>query len=70
MIHRLSPYSTLYTMASEKGKDDDKYVALMDQYKMMRMKDGKGAMKFLDAAMKLRKEGEVSDDAMRGGAYL
>jgi hypothetical protein len=57
-------------MASELGKDDDKYVALMDQYKMMRMKDGKGAMKFLDAAMKLRKEGDVSDDAMRGGAYL
>lgn len=57
-------------MASERGKDDDKYVALMDQYKMMRMKDGKGAMKFLDAAMKLRKEGDVSDDAMKGGAYL
>lgn len=57
-------------MASERGKDDDKYVELMDQYKMMRMKDGKGAIKFLDAAMKLRKEGDVSDDAMRGGAYL
>lgn len=57
-------------MASEKGKDDDQYVSLMDQYKMMRMEDGKGAMKFLDAAMKLRKEGDVSDDAMRGGAYL
>jgi hypothetical protein len=57
-------------MASEKGKDDDKYVALMDQYKMMRMKDGKKAMKFLDAAMKLKKEGDVSHDAVLGGAYL
>ena len=57
-------------MASEKGKDDDKYIALMDQYKMMRMKDGKKANKFLDAAMKLSKEGDVSHDAILGGAYL
>ncbi len=57
-------------MASEKGKDDDKYVALMDQYKMMRRTDGKKANKFLEAAMKLRREGDVSDDAMIGGAYL
>ena len=55
-------------MASEKGKDDDKYIALMDQYKMMRMKDGKKANKFLDAAMKLSKEGDVSHDAILGGA--
>jgi hypothetical protein len=50
--------------------DDDKYIQLMDQYKINRMKDGKKAVKFLEAAMKLRKEGNVSQDAFIGGAYL
>lgn len=51
-------------------KDDDKYVQLMDKYKTERIKDGKGALKYLDAAMKLREIGEVSHDAFLGGAYL
>lgn len=51
-------------------KDDDKYIQLMDQYKINRLKDGKKAVRFLEAAMKLREEGNVSEDAFIGGAYL
>lgn len=52
------------------SKDDEKYIALMDMYKMTRLKDGKEAMKFLDAAMALCERGTVSDDARIGAAYL
>jgi hypothetical protein len=52
------------------SKDDKAYIALMDKYKRARITDGQGAMKYLDAAMKLRETGEVSDDAILGGAYL
>jgi hypothetical protein len=52
------------------AKDDKKYVQLMDKYKTERLKDGQAAMKYLDAAMKLRKDGDVSHDAFLGGAYL
>jgi hypothetical protein len=45
-------------------------VALMDKYKRTRHTDGQGAMKYLDAAMKLRETGDVSKDAILGGAYL
>ena len=62
--------STFFTMASKPGKDDSKYIALMDQYKIMRGSDPEGAQKYLEGAMKLRKVGDVSDDAMIGGAYL
>ena len=51
-------------------KDDKKYVALMDTYKQKRLRDPQGAQKYLEAAMKLRQDGEVSDDAMIGAAYL
>ena len=51
-------------------KDDKKYVALMDAYKQMRLKDHKGAQKYLEAAMRLSAEGNVSDDARIGAAYL
>ena len=57
-------------MASDTGKDDKAYVALMDKYKRARITDGQGAMKYLDAAMKLRETGDVSSDAVLGGAYL
>lgn len=50
-------------------KDDQAYVALMIKYKEMRGADGKGAMKYLDAAMKLRERGEVSQDGIIGAAY-
>jgi hypothetical protein len=55
---------------SNSGKDDKAYVALMDKYKRARISDGLGAMKYLDAAMKLRETGDVSRDAVLGGAYL
>ena len=57
-------------MASDTGKDDKAYVALMDKYKRARIADGQGAMKYLDAAVKLRETGDVSRDAVLGGAYL
>lgn len=50
--------------------DDEKYVALMDQYKMMRREEPRKAQRYLEAAMKLRESGRVSDDAVIGGAYL
>ena len=57
-------------MASESGKDDNKYITLMDQYKVLRGKDPQEAQKYLEGAMKLRQVGDVSDDAIIGGAYL
>ena len=57
-------------MASKSGKDDKKYITLMAQYKTIRGSDPKGAQKYLDGAMKLRETGDVSDDAVLGGAYL
>ena len=50
--------------------DDDKYVSLMEKYKMERTKDPQGAMRFLDAAIALKNQGRVSEDAIIGGAYL
>jgi hypothetical protein len=50
--------------------DDKKYIALMDKYKQNRGNDPQGAMKYLEAAMKLSSTGNVSDDAQIGGAYL
>ena len=42
----------------------------MNQYKVLRGKDPEGAQKYLEGAMKLRKVGDVSQDAIIGGAYL
>jgi hypothetical protein len=52
------------------ASDDKKYIALMDKYKLNRLKDPQGAMKYLDAAMALSEKGDVSDDARIGAAYL
>ena len=57
-------------MASKSGTDDDKYITLMNQYKVMRTRDPKAAEKYLQGAMKLREVGDVSHDAILGGAYL
>jgi hypothetical protein len=51
-------------------KDDKKYIALMDMYKRARLLDPKGSLKYLEAAMELKAEGEVSRDATIGAAYL
>ena len=58
-------------MASEnKVSDDEKYNALMAKYKELRGEKGPQALPYLQAAMKLREKGNVSDDAVIGGAYL
>jgi hypothetical protein len=57
-------------MASKSGTDDKKYITLMDQYKVLRGRDPESAQKYLEGAMKLRQMGDVSDDAIVGGAYL
>lgn len=50
--------------------DDDLYIALMDHYKTYRREHYEEAQPFLEAAMALRELGNVSDDAVIGGAYL
>ena len=50
--------------------DDDKYVSLMEKYKTKRLEDPQGAMKYLDAAIALKDQGRVSEDAIIGGAYI
>jgi hypothetical protein len=56
--------------SDKKVSDDDKYVALMARYKELRGELGEKAQPYLLAAMKLRQKGNVSDDAVIGGAYL
>ena len=51
-------------------KDDKKYLALMSRYKELRVELGLMANPYLEAAMKLRERGNVSDDAIIGAAYL
>lgn len=50
--------------------DDDKYLALLSKYKEMRLTEDEKANKYLKAAMKLRQNGKVSEDAVLGGAYM
>jgi hypothetical protein len=52
------------------GKHDEIYIALMSRYKERRTELGEKAMPYLEAAMKLREKGGVSEDAIIGGAYL
>ena len=53
------------------GKDDKKYIALMNEYKVLRrMRDREKANEILQQAQKLAKEGDVSNNAKLGGAYL
>jgi hypothetical protein len=52
------------------SKDDKDYGILMAQYKKLRVKDPESADKYLRGAMKLRQQGEVSEEAILGSAYL
>lgn len=52
------------------GKDDAKYMTFMSRYKELRGDLGSLADPYLEAADKLRREGDVSDDAVLGAAYL
>ena len=74
----------LNTMFSEENKkkphkvkkgekaDDKKYIALMVEYKKLRRNpdDREAAKKTLEKALKLGREGEVSQDAKVAAAYL
>jgi hypothetical protein len=74
----------LNTMFSEEDKkkphkvkkgekaDDKKYIALMVEYKKLRRnpQDREKAKEVLEKAMKLGREGEVSQDAKVAAAYL
>jgi hypothetical protein len=53
-----------------KISDDQKYSQLMARYKELRGELGPEALPYLKAAMELREKGNVSDDALIGGAYL
>ena len=50
--------------------DDEKYWALMSKYKEERLTKDEEANKWLRAAMKMQKDGRVSDDAALGGGYM
>ena len=52
------------------GKDDKKYVTMMEQYKRLRRTDQEEAAKLLDKIRKLSKEGDISDNAKIAGAYI
>ena len=54
----------------KKGKDDRKYVRLMEKYKRARRGDREEANKILDEAQKLAKDGDVSKNAITAGAYI
>lgn len=56
-------------MASKKS-DDEKYQMLMARYKELRGQLGEEANLYLIAATKLREKGNVSDDVVKGMAYL
>ena len=53
-----------------KNSDDQKYSQLMARYKELRGELGPQALPYLQAAMKLRAKGNVSEDAVVGAAYL
>ena len=65
--NKLKKFSTLSTMAS---KDEEKYMALMGRYKELRGELGPDALPYLLAAQKLAERGNVSEDVIKGMAYL
>ena len=52
------------------GKDDQRYIALMDEYKRTRGKDRKEANKIMAKCLVMRRRGDVSKDAILGGQYI
>jgi hypothetical protein len=52
------------------SKDDKKYMALMSRYKEYRGKLGPDALPYLEAAQKLAERGNVSEEVIKGMAYL
>ena len=66
MLKNLQTFSTMET----KRTDDEKYWALISKYKEERLTKDEEANKWLRAAMKMKKDGRVSDDAVLGGGYM
>lgn len=52
------------------GADDEMYIKLMVEYKKLRRHDHEKAEKIREKAKKLMKDGDVSDEAIMGAAYL
>ena len=52
------------------GKDDKKYVTMMEEYKRLRRTDREAANELLKKAQKLAKNGDVSENAKIAGAYI
>jgi hypothetical protein len=52
------------------SKDDTKYKQLMGRYKELRGKLGPDALPYLLAAQKLAERGNVSEEVIKGMAYL
>ncbi len=52
------------------SKDDEKYMTLMGRYKELRGELGPDALPYLMAAQKLAERGNVSEDVIKGMAYL
>lgn len=52
------------------SKDDEKYMALMGRYKELRGELGPDALPYLLAAQKLAERGKVSEEVIKGMAYL
>jgi hypothetical protein len=52
------------------SKDDKIYMALMGRYKDLRRELGPDALPYLEAAQKLAEKGNVSEDVIKGSAYL
>ena len=59
-------------LRKDEGKDDQEYIDLMGHYKHVARKtmDSKEANKYLDKAMKLAKDGDVSKKAKTAAQYL
>ncbi len=53
-----------------KGKDDARYVSLMDEYKRLRRYNRADANKIHHKALQLKISGDVSKDAITAGQYI
>lgn len=52
------------------SKDEEKYMQLMSRYKELRGQLGPDALPYLEAAQKLAQKGNVSEEVIKGMAYL
>lgn len=52
------------------GRDDKKYILMMEEYKRLRRTDKDSANKLLERAQKLARRGDVSQNAKVAGAYI